>query len=89
MCVVCLLEEDREWLDEFRSTVEGRFADDGERDGILEDRQASACSCGESADLDYQMGELQAASGREPLEGEGPANLAYDFIPYDNYRLED
>jgi hypothetical protein len=32
-----LLEEDREWFDEFRSTMEGRFKADGEADGILEE----------------------------------------------------
>jgi hypothetical protein len=74
LCVVCLLEEDREWLDEFRSTMEGRFAGDGERDGILEDRQASACSCGESADLDIKWESCRQHRGERfgmPLEGGG------------------
>jgi hypothetical protein len=39
-------------LDEFRSTIEGRLTGDGETDGILEDRLASACSGDEVADLD-------------------------------------
>ena len=52
LCVVCLLDEESEWLDEVRSTMEGRLIGDGEIDGISEDRQASACGCDELADLD-------------------------------------
>ena len=42
MCPVCLLEEEREWVEEVRSVREGRFIGEGESElceGMLTDRQ--------------------------------------------------
>jgi hypothetical protein len=35
-----LFEEDKEWFEEVRSVIEGLFAGEGERDGMVDDQRS-------------------------------------------------
>jgi hypothetical protein len=86
LCADCLLEEERDWLDGFCSTIEGRFAGDGEPDGILEDRQASACSGDELVDLETKREKVAdriAEVDQTAAEGWRAASLDGNFQSHD------